>query len=1035
MADADILRHLIVRSGQSQDDRAAPELGHDQTPVDGRSPADLLRFLTRLAPSIKFYQAHVKDAVGDWDPSGNWKPFFPTFGSNVLDAARQAERLFTAEDGHTTPHLALLLAFLRLYEEPRKAINTFSVRHLEFFLKRVLRFTPRPAVADSAHVLVQLKKQAPAVTLAPEHSLSAGKDGKSVELVFAPVRETVISGAKVASLRSIFLDRTGSGTVRVAPIANSSDGVGGKLVGEEPRWPGFGGPHLSPATIGFAIASPVLQMKEGTRKIQLTLTVSGGHPGAAGASAVANGLEVFLTGEKGWLGPYGIDSAHVSATTLRLDLQVPPEDGAVVNYDALVHGQSYGTTSPVMQVLLKTERSTVGYLDLRGVLVQRARIRVEVSGHTSLNLESDAGALDPKKAFQPFTAEPIPGSRFMIGSTEAFTKKLASVTVRIQWQGAPPSFATHYSNYNTTINDASFTAAASIRDGGSWNRTYRSQMLFENGQPTAERVITFTPEGSSGTRPMSYGHQLVQLYSAGLHWSTGMAAITGMLRPVLWSPLAAPPAPKAGVLTLSLERDFLHSTYRAETIRNALKVPSTGPVILNEPYTPRIQAISLDYVAYSDDVALSSERLEDFASEDIQFFHVGGFGQMREHGFQRARFPFVPGIEVPLVPTHTEAGELLVGLAGLRPESSVSLLFQVAEGSADPALLPQPVTWWALCDNYWKPLGDREVTTDTTNRLLRSGLVRVVIPREATTSNTILPPGLLWLRATVPADVTAVCELVEVAADAIEVRFQDNGNDPARLETPLQALRLAKVRIGPPGIKGVTQPYASFGGAPAESDAALTRRATERLRHKSRCITPWDYERMVLETFPSVHRVKCVSHSKDGMWLAPGHVLLVVIPDLRNRNARDPLRPRVDADTISRITTFVSRHAGMQVQVHVKNPRYQDIQVDFAVRFRPDFEFNFYRSELIGELIRFLSPWAHESGPQLTFGGQMYRSTLLAFVEGRESVDYVKDFRMTSAIPGSPRGPDLSEILPETPDAILVSAREHLVRNVEVSER
>jgi hypothetical protein len=277
--------------------------------------------------------------------------------------------------------------------------------------------------------------------------------------------------------------------------------------------------------------------------------------------------------------------------------------------------------------------------------------------------------------------------------------------------------------------------------------------------------------------------------------------------------------------------------------------------------------------------------------------------------------------------------------------------------------------------------------------------------------------------------VDAVSQLIAIAADAVEVVFHDQDNDPAHLTSALPAGRIAKLRAAPAGVKRVAQPYASFGGAMAEDRPSLTRRAAERLRHKNRCITAWDYERLVLEHFPRVHRVKCISHARDGEWLAPGHVLLVVIPDLRNRNARDRLRPRVDADTISRITELVKRRTGMQARVQVKNPRYQPVQVDFGVRFYPNFEFNYYSNELVTRLTRFLSPWAYDPERQLSFGGKVYRSVLLDFVEAQESVDYVTDFQMFSTT-GTMPGPDLSEAVPETPDAILVSAATHHVREL-----
>jgi hypothetical protein len=231
----------------------------------------------------------------------------------------------------------------------------------------------------------------------------------------------------------------------------------------------------------------------------------------------------------------------------------------------------------------------------------------------------------------------------------------------------------------------------------------------------------------------------------------------------------------------------------------------------------------------------------------------------------------------------------------------------------------------------------------------------------------------------------------------------------------------------------VSQPFSSFGGVVAEaltgSDWRLSRRAAERLRHKNRCVTPWDYERLVLETLPAVHRVKCISHSREGAWLAPGHVLLVVVPDLRHLQPRDPLQPRIDADTVSEIQAFVQRRMGMQVQVHVRNPRYQAVHVDFAVRFRPGHEYNYYSAQLKQRLKQYLAPWAFASDRPPAFGGQFYRSELLALVEAEPSVDYVTDFSMSFSN-GADLGPDLSEARPETPDAILTSAESHGVRAV-----
>jgi hypothetical protein len=222
----------------------------------------------------------------------------------------------------------------------------------------------------------------------------------------------------------------------------------------------------------------------------------------------------------------------------------------------------------------------------------------------------------------------------------------------------------------------------------------------------------------------------------------------------------------------------------------------------------------------------------------------------------------------------------------------------------------------------------------------------------------------------------------------------------------------------------VKQPYASFGGKPVEMDEAFYSRVAERLRHKNRCMTAWDYERIILEAFPNVHKVKCIPHAKpDNNWLAPGHVLIIVVPDLKNRWAVDILQPKVESGTLSQIATYVKARAGEQVKIAVKNPRYQTIRLDFKVKFRPGYEFNFYCQQLQQKIIAFISPWAFDAQREIAFGGKVYKSVLLDLVEEVEYVDYVTDFKMYS----SDQNGDLNEVSPEAPNVILVSDKTHRI--------
>lgn len=1013
MAEQDIIQNLIFQLGQSQDDRFPAELDVHFADVDERSSQELFRAASQLANFVNYYRHQTETPVGDWT----------TFFADDAQFPK-------GDRSDVTPHLALFLAFLELYKHPQSTLNQITGRHLDFYYKQVLQLTKKTAIADQAHVIVDLKKNAEAIVLTPSDLFSAGKDSTGVELLYAPSAETVVNLSQVESLRSLYVSP--EGTVHYAPIANSADGVGGALE-EERHWCGFGYDDLPLAEVGFAIASPVLRMQEGTRQVTLTLTLDRVDSTQINTTTLQEAFEVFITGEASWIGPYTV-SPKLRDNILTIEFTIPVSEKAVVDYNATIHAYAYTAQVPIVQVLLRGDNSRIRYGDLKEIRLLQAQVKVSVSGITALQLENDDGSLDASKAFLPFGPQPTIGSRFKVGYGEALSKKLSEISLRVSWKDVPPNgFTAHYDHYTASaVNDGDFTATVSFKDGGSWNNTSYSQRLFAT-HPAAEQVFSFTKAGGTPLTLAPSSFVVYALSQTQSDWALSAVSQFLLKRPVFQAYTAIVPEPVPGFLTFSLEKDFLHSTYRKKYVEYLMlhsQDPTKNPlIVLNEPYTPAIQNISLAYTAYSDDVNLGSDSLNDFAHPDIQFFHIAYFGQMQEHGYQRHQFEFVTDKSVTLLPHYSHAGELLIGFSNLHANDSVSVLFQVAEGSADPDVEHQPIQWFVLCDNYWRPLQRQAVVKDTTRDLRTSGIVQFVIPAEATTTHTILPNGL-WLKAAVTRNVNAVSQLIEVVANAVEVQLQDQGNDPTHLLTPLESQKIAKLKTGLPAVKTIRQPYASFGGRAIETDPAFYTRVSERLRHKQRCISGWDYERIILEAFPNLHQVKCIPHAKPNSWLAPGHVLLVVIPDLRNRNAIDPLQPKVDANTLSQIVESVQSRTGMQVKLHVKNPSYQQIQIHCNVQFHIGYEFNYYREVLQQDLIQFLSPWLYDRKPQIAFGGKIYKSVVLNFVEECNYVDYVTDFRMYSYRDGLLPSTDLTEVQPATPDAILVSAPDHTINPI-----
>src|SRR5262249_34302172 len=86
------------------------------------------------------------------------------------------------------------------------------------------------------------------------------------------------------------------------------------------------------------------------------------------------------------------------------------------------------------------------------------------------------------------------------------------------------------------------------------------------------------------------------------------------------------------------------------------------------------------------------------------------------------------------------------------------------------------------------------------------------------------------------------------------------------------------------------------------------------------------------------------------------------------------------------------------------------------------FDATYYKNLLKQAITRFLSPWAFVDGGVPSFGGKIYKSVLINFVEDQPYVDYVTDFQLFQTVDGQPESGDLDEVAGSTAVSILVSA-------------
>ncbi|AXB57644.1 baseplate J/gp47 family protein [Flavobacterium fluviale] len=1097
---------IFKRNGVNQEERFSDALEPGNLKLHDFTIEDWLLFAYNFAREVNFF-----DTNNDKNPEGNWQEFFSYFGFSKEDlpygipkrtdkeyAALKENITKTLSNAHInqdlTPHLTLFVCFLKLLELSQNKLNLITKKHLDFFYKDILQIEKLPAKADKVNIIFELAKKIAEEKIAVNTELDAGKDPDGKKLIYKTTEEFIANKTSIAYLKNVYND-VDRGKIKCSEIANSLDGKGEPLKEDAPYWFPFGYtsdkekyPELDDAKLGFAIASELFNLKEGDRNIDITITfdqVFNFSNIPFTTDELLNHIKILYSGKKGWIENFGLSknvgfkngfqSSSIDGNQLRLVFQIPKDDPAVVGYDQKVLGEFFSTELPIIRFLIDTSDKN-GHSLFRSLVtktVNSITVKMEVNDVKSLLLESDTGLLNAAKPFFPFTTQPEKNSSFVINYPEIFSKKWTEADINIKWKNTPISFETHYAAYKKsfieTISKRIFIDAMFINanNAAKLNVNQPEDGAAKKSDPEIKAVAATNTSTTVNTGDPIVTANYFKATAAVLDkevWQEqktdvnlfDYSAEDQLFESTINLKGSDYEIGKSGPIRLTLNQSFLHSLFPkiyTLAIMNVAADPATP--IPNEPYTPVVESISLNYAAEENiDFKVSA-----YDSNRIKLFHEAPFGQREEHSYlkQQALNKEIldPGTPITnyLVPDYCNGGEFYIGLQDAEISQQISLLFQILEGSENTAVPTftgkQKVEWYILCDNYWKNLG-KDILANGIDNFLKSGIVKFNIPKQAANDNTLFPANTIWVKAKMHKEYDAVCKVIDVKTQVVTAQFFDNNNNLSHLDSTLPAKTISKLITRVPQIKSIEQPFNSFSGKPLESDPSYYLRVSERLRHKNRAITLWDYEHLILQEFPNIFRVKCLNHTfisgTNTSFLTPGKVTLVVIPDIVDKNVFDIYEPRVSTAVLNSIERFINSKNSMQVHAKVINPDYEKVIIKLDVKFYPQYDENLYKKKLNEDLIKFLSPWAFDTSKQIIFGVELQRSIVIEYIENLHYVDFLSTLEMAIYIDKktdkeNPKILDdtennkaniplldfLTTLSPSSPKNILVSVKNHII--------
>ncbi len=1006
MKKTDTFSHY--REGKSQMQRFLAELDPGNLELHDFDLFDWLLFANNFAQRVNYF-----DKDDNTTPQGNWGNFFLGDDTNAIprresveykSMKKQVTDLISQfeQDSNLTPHLTLFVCFLKLLDFSKNAFNNLTKRHLDFYYNEILQIEKNEAKPDKVYVIFELAKKAIQEKIPGGTLLDGSKDAKGKKRVYKTGEELIANQAKVVEIKSLLND-VQKRELKMAPVANSADGLGDKLPEESNYWWPFGYnsnetvsersiyKELPKARLGFSVASSLFDLKEGERKVTLKIDfVKDPNKKLQNLSNtdIENNIKVLCSGEKEWLSGIILKCLKNDGNQLELSFTLAKDFPAVVPYNKDVLLETFQTNFPIVRFMIEGNRYYDVYEALSEKQVKNIEISVDVKGVKSIQIENDSSALNAEKPYYPFTAQPVKGSNFYIKCPEMFSKKWQNADITINWKNTPSSIKTLYEGYviepnqNVSIKqfqalkksvvpaDSYFKADTALLENEVWHEKANGIELFKTSEKGYKTEFSiFNASNKAGTSES---------------------------------------------IRLTLQQSFLQDVYPKLYTLALSSDPENEKIVPNEPYIPFAEDIELNYTAKESVYSYLTKNFRGEASKSsgVQVYHEDAFGQYEK------------GVETnSIVPVHQNGGELYIGLEAM-PQTTVSLLIQMLEGSENPLVETfeekEVIEWHILSGNNWIDLSG-DLLKNETGKFLESGIVKFKIPKNISTKHTRLTDGLIWLRARSKRNYDAVCKIQGIYTQAVSATFQDQDNDLAHLTNGLEAKTISKLITRVPQVKSVTQPYNSFDGKYKETDAEFYRRVSERLRHKHRAITQWDYEHLVLQEFPEVFKVKCLNHTSEKSYMAPGHVTLMVVPNIKNKNAFDIYQPRVSRASLNKIQNYVNELNTMHVKAQVINPNYKEAKVSVQVKFKTDDEI-FYMKQLDEDIKKYISPWAFTDSKDIDFNVELNVNHLINYLEQLDYIDYIDGIKIL--VDNIIQKKSLIEV---DPKSILVSAKQHQI--------
>lgn len=882
-------------------------------------------------------------------------------------ASNKLQELSTTTNTHE-PHIALLIVFSKLVMLYDAQYNQLIHKNTAFVFSDILQLKKQPVLPDTAYVSLELAKNVNQYFLARNTLFKAGKNSAGKTLYYQSTKDLVLNNAKIAAIKS---------SVRVKKhnelfTVTAADDAANVEWQANNAWIPFN--DLGESYTGMGIESKMLlNIRKKDTVIDVEFEFDNDLPAC---DNIVGNAQVSLLLSDGTETVLAVTAATVNDVVLKFsakiekDLKAPVKTGVNIRLKL---------ASPVIDADPADD-----YPVLYKFLLQQqiAKIRVKLNQQTFApsQVQTSFGVIDGATSFAAFGAQSLAGASFRID--HPFIQYAKNIDITLHWAEEVKV------NVPVTINGTN----ATIPQGNE-----SSTINDFNNNSSSLRVRLNNDHIYTALSTLKRGN-IVTLISTPLPRVLLIKSIelSGSLEELIYE--------KDDVRPLLFVEELLN----LKRFMTSLFVPFASKSLQKHALLIRHQNYRIRHFNYYHNNLTS---------------HLYPFGEKKVN--KSTGLTFLP--DYSILGFNDFEGDLYIGLTNITPGQSISLLFDIAEETAEQSEQEAKISWHFITAGKIEALDPSRVI-DTTNNFLQPGIVQLTLPVMATHTNDIVyGDNTYWLIARCDKNYAVVANIRSIKTNGVAIeRVFDANNQEAKKSVAPGTIENIYPKTA--NVKSVTQDTPSLNGRETETDQHYFWRSSQRLRHKNRGINQWDVEQLILEQFSNIYKVKCLNHAfydeaSVSIVAKPAHTLISLIPYYLV-NAQNPnFQPAIPLSKLSAVKSYVQSKTSSFLQFQVLNARWDVISVELQAVVNKDIQdLLFYRDQLNQDIMQFFSPWAFEAGSAPALSQKIFAATLIDFIDELPYVHHIKTMKIFR------NGLEVSDAI-ESSSAIhlLTSANEHTI--------